>query len=204
MSPGEQLAIAIERLGAVQRQASWRGATPVGIGGLQARIIELLDTRAHGLTVSEAAAQLGVRIPTASTSVTALHRDGLLTKDDVAGSRAQLLTLTPAGRALAAQLRGAPSAVAAAADDLSAELLGTTLAGLSALVVALQRRGDIAPQRLCLGCAFFRPNADASGGPHRCALMDVALTGAELRLDCPDHQPASEHAVVENLAAVAI
>ena len=98
MSPGEQLAVAIERLGAVQRQASWRGATPVGIGGLQARIIELLDGARKG-DRQRSGCQLGVRIPTASTSVTALHAT-ICSRRRRRRFPRQLLTLTPTGRAL--------------------------------------------------------------------------------------------------------
>lgn len=109
--------------------------------------------------------------------------------------------LTAAGRHRAEQLRDPPSSIAAAAEQLPDEVVGAALVGLSALVATLQRRGAIAPQRLCIGCRFFRPAA-GDGTAHRCALMDVALAAAELRLDCTDHQPATEDAFVENLAAI--
>jgi len=201
MSSGSQLAVAIERLGALQRETAWRGATPAGIGGLQAQILGLLATRERGLTVSQTARQLGVRLPTVSASATALCTAGLVAKAETAGSRARLLTLTTAGRRLAEQLRAAPSVIAAAAEELPDEIVGGALVGLSALVTTLQQRGDIPRQRLCVGCAFFRPGPGARG-PHRCALMDVALTATELRLDCPEHQPASEETVSEHLAAI--
>jgi hypothetical protein len=43
--------------------------------------------------------------------------------------------------------------------------------------------------RLCLTCRFFGPDAHPGAARrHHCALLDLPLGDAALRVDCPDHQ----------------
>jgi hypothetical protein len=38
----------------------------------------------------------------------------------------------------------------------------------------------------------FRPDThQRSVSPHHCALLDLPLSGADLRTDCPEHEPAA-------------
>jgi hypothetical protein len=46
--------------------------------------------------------------------------------------------------------------------------------------------------RMCVSCRFFRPDTHRmSVSPHHCALLDLPLSGADLRTDCPEHEPAA-------------
>jgi hypothetical protein len=58
-------------------------------------------------------------------------------------------------------------------------------------VRALQVRGRIPVSQMCVTCRFFRPDAHAGAlRPHHCALVDAPFGDAQIRLDCPEHQPA--------------
>jgi len=200
MTPGRHLLLAIERLVAVEREGIARLGGPA-IGSLQARILGALLWR-DGQTVGSLAAELHVRTPTISVSVSTLTDQGLVGKQPVPGSRARSVHLTAAGRDLAERLADRPDSVADAADALPPEVLGETLAGLSAIVAGLVARGAIDQQRMCVTCAFFRPSAAPDRTPHRCALMDADLPPERLRLQCPEHSPAEPEALATNTEAV--
>ena len=61
---------------------------------------------------------------------------------------------------------------------------------------AIKVDGRIVPQRLCVTCLHFRPNAHPGdpAGPHHCAYVDAALSETDLRIDCPEHSEASPEA----------
>ena len=43
-----------------------------------------------------------------------------------------------------------------------------------------------------VSCRYFRPDThQRSVSPHHCALLDLPLSGADLRTDCPEHEPAA-------------
>ncbi|MDQ3792176.1 MAG: MarR family transcriptional regulator, partial [Actinomycetota bacterium] len=63
---------------------------------------------------------------------------------------------------------------------------------LMRLIFALQGAGVITVARMCVSCRFFRPDAhQRSASPHHCALLDMPLSGVDLRTDCPEHEPAA-------------
>src|SRR3546814_1750116 len=65
------------------------------------------------------------------------------------------------------------------------------LKGLTKMIGALQTRGTIPVQRMCVSCAHFRPNVHSDAAtPHHCAFVDAAFGDASLRLDCDDHVEA--------------
>src|SRR3546814_1012694 len=66
------------------------------------------------------------------------------------------------------------------------------LKGLTKMIGALQTRGTIPVQRMCVSCAHFRPNVHSDAAtPHHCAFVDAAFGDASLRLDCDDR--SEEH-----------
>src|SRR3546814_1949368 len=67
------------------------------------------------------------------------------------------------------------------------------LKGLTKMIGALQTRGTIPVQRMCVSCAHFRPNVHSDAAtPHHCAFVDAAFGDASLRLDCRSEEHTSE------------
>lgn len=142
----------------------------------------------------DAADSLGITPQTASVAISALVSKGLVIKlPDAGDRRASVLRLTRQGEAAARLATQWPAFLTAAMQDLDPAERQAFLRILIKLIRRLQADGEIVPQRLCITCAHFRPNAHSGrgGAPHHCALMDLALAEVDLRIDCPEHLPAA-------------
>lgn len=184
----EQLANGLERLAAVARREDWRTGETEGLTPTQADILRLVLARG-AVRLAQAAAHAGVSQPTASDAVTALERKGLIEKRaDPGDGRALALKATRSGRALGGRWRNS-------FEHIAAVIPAPDQARLLAIVVAaireLERRGEISPQRMCVTCRYFAAGVHAGARkPNHCRLLDTAIGDAELRVDCPEHEPA--------------
>jgi DNA-binding MarR family transcriptional regulator len=198
LPPDEPLAqrvtTGLAKVGIALKQQAWAEAGGRGLTPTQGQVLALLRASPAGLRVGTLAAQLGVTEPTASDSVAALARKGLVAKAPVAGDgRAVLVRLTPAGVREAAAAAAWPDFLLEAVDELSAAEQAAFLRGLVAMIRTLQVRGRIPVARMCVSCRFFRPYRHRDPGrPHHCAFVDAPFGDGELRLDCPDHATAPE------------
>lgn len=190
--PG-RLAAGLAKIAVALRHHAWRRETPRGLTPTQAQIVATLRAGPPaGLRVSEIAERLAVTAPTASDAVAALERKGLVERRGAADDRrARLVSLTDAGRSHAEASVGWPDFLASAVDALDPSEQRALLRSLVKLIRTLQVRGQIPVARMCVGCRFFRPNVHADPArPHHCAYVDAAFGDAQIRLDCPDHEPA--------------
>lgn len=198
-STAQRIAAGLARLGQVARHQFWSDAAWAG-GGLnptQAQILLYLG-RQKGLPprLAGLAAELGISPPTASDSVAALINKGLVSKGPVAGdARGVAIALTPAGLAQSLRLAERPNVLADVAASLPPAEQAALLRSLIAMVRDLQARGAIPAARMCANCRYFTPYAHtqsdgAVAKPHHCAFIDAPIGDADLRLDCPDHEPA--------------
>lgn len=185
----EQLSHALARLAALARQDDWRAGEVEGLTPTQGDILRALMQRPEGLRVGAVATHLNVTQPTASDAAAALERKGLVEKlADPNDKRALVLRITRSGRALA---RRWPLSFGAIVDALSPEDQARLLGVTSRAIKELQRRGAISPQRMCLSCRYFAPNAHrGKAQPHHCRLIDTPLGEGDLRIDCPEHEAA--------------
>jgi DNA-binding MarR family transcriptional regulator len=193
----DKLIDAVERLGHVMRVQLRAVAAESGLSPMQAELLIRLRDRDRESEVGQLAAWLDVRKPTVSDSVAALERKGLVIRrasDD--DRRRHSLRLTRRGRAVADRLSewNKPMRVALAGlegrDDLGPK--AATYELLVALVARLHEEGLVTVARTCGTCRFFRPDRHlGSERRHHCALLDLPLGGDNLRLDCPEHEPAA-------------
>ncbi|MGD9479815.1 MarR family winged helix-turn-helix transcriptional regulator [Shinella sp. G-2] len=189
----------LSRLATVLRVDDWNRAKAAGLNPTQLAILTLLDGRgARGLGVKEIAAHLGVSQPTATDSLNALERRGLLAKHPGESDRRAVniaptaegtatLRATEAGDGLVEQ------AIAGLDDREQEDLLLT----LIKMIRHLQDTDAIPVQRLCVTCRHFAPFAHADAArPHHCHYVDAAFGQPDLRLDCREHEanPASRAA----------
>ncbi|MFI2378260.1 MarR family winged helix-turn-helix transcriptional regulator [Streptomyces sp. NPDC018964] len=187
--PHEQLMVGITRLGQALRISSYRNAGPYRLSPLQADIIVLLAGDPRPRRLSDVALALASTPPTISDAVKALTAKGLVKRRrDASDARAVSLTLTRAGEVEAERLAELPAEFAEAMSSLTPEDLAAMLRGMSAMIRSLQDQRAIPVTRMCLTCAYFRPEAHpGSDRPHHCAFVDNAFGDGELRLECPDH-----------------
>ncbi|HEX6119438.1 MAG TPA: MarR family winged helix-turn-helix transcriptional regulator, partial [Dongiaceae bacterium] len=145
----------------------------------------------------DAADALGITPQTASVAIAALAAKGLVVKaPDASDRRAASLKLTRQGEVAARVAAQWPDFLLDAVRELDAEERTLFLRILIKLIRRLQVDRQIVPQRLCVTCVHFRPNAHPHdpAGPHHCAFVDAPLAETDLRLDCGDHSPANADA----------
>lgn len=184
----DQLAAGLERLSAVARQADWRAADAAGLTPTQADILRLAAARG-GVRLTAAAAHLGVSQPTASDAAAALESKRLIEKrPDRDDGRAIQMHPTRAGRRNVAQWEsGFDRIVQAMSSADQATMLGIVIRALR----QLEAQGAIPTQRMCLTCRFFEENAHpGTRKPHQCRLLRAPIGNEQLRVDCPEQQPA--------------
>lgn len=139
---------------------------------------------------------MGVTQPTATDSIAALVRKGLVIKlPDAQDKRAVAIRVTQAGCDVVRAIGLAMTSAERALETLSPQEQQTLLDLIIKTIRALQQAKAIPPQRLCVTCRHFRPYAHEDAElPHHCALVDAAFGGRHLRLDCAEHDPAPQPA----------
>lgn len=183
----------LERVAAVLRADQWSSANTLGLTPTQVHVLAFLAGRnAGGVRVKEIAAHLGVSPPSATDSIAALERKGLVHKAlDAGDARAVGVRITSEGRALLQAIGMAASATGTALATLDDAEQAQLLRLLIKLVRSLQIAGAMPVQRLCVTCRHFRPNIHADTlNPHYCAFVSAAFGDRHLRLDCSEHEPA--------------
>lgn len=184
----------LDRIGAAMRAERWGAAEDADLTPTQLDALAFVAGRSDkGVRLRAVAEHLGVTQPTATDSVAALVRKGLLTKtSDPDDGRAVVLRATPSGREINHDADLGDSAIEHALGSLPAQEQQTLLELVIKTIRALQEAKAIPPQRLCVTCRHFRPFVDADPLlPHHCALVDAAFGGRHLRLDCPEQQEAA-------------
>ena len=188
----QRVTTGLAKVGMALKQQAWAEAGGRGLTPTQGQALALLRANPDGLRLGALARQLGVTQPTASDSVAALQRKGLVDKAPVAGDgRAVAVRLTPAGAGEAAAAAAWPDFLLETVDELSAAEQAAFLRALVTMIRTLQEKGRIPVARMCVSCTFFRPfRHDDPVRPHHCAFVDAPFGDGELRLDCPDHRTA--------------
>lgn len=189
-----KIAAALERLGQAQRVLLQQAATAHGLSPIQARILAgLAASPDRGNSPADLAGELGVTRATVADALAALVRKNLINRQvTVADRRRAAVSLTVAGRDLAASLDGWAAPLEGELAVLPERDQGALLSTLLSLIAGLQRVGAVSTSRMCVTCMFFRPDAHpGAAAPHHCNLLDAPLAERELRIDCPEHQESA-------------
>jgi DNA-binding MarR family transcriptional regulator len=190
----------LDRVGSMLRSERWSATAALGLNPTQANVLAFLAGRsAEAIRVKEIAVQLGVSQPTATDSIAALERKGLVQKSVAAhDARSVGVQITSQGRKMLKAIGMSASATEEALAALSAPEKTELLLLLIKLIRNLQVSGAIPVQRMCVTCGHFRPNHYSGAlNPHHCAFVNAAFGDQHLRLDCNDHEsadPASQAA----------
>ncbi len=183
----------LDRIAAAMRADEWGVAEEAGLTPTQLHALTFIAGRGDaGLRLRAVAEHLGVTQPTATNSIAALARKGLVAKlPEAQDKRAVAIRVTPAGCDVVRAIGLAMTSAERALETLTPQEQQTLLALVIKTIRALQQAKAIPPQRLCVTCRHFRPYAHEDAElPHHCALVDAAFGGRHLRLDCPEHDAA--------------
>jgi DNA-binding MarR family transcriptional regulator len=188
-----KIVAALERLSQVFRVRLREEAWERDLSPTQAQF--LIYLRYHDVElrrVSQLAREFDLTQATVSDAVASLETKRLVQREQWPEDRRVVtLRLTPDGEKLAATLSEWADPVREHLERFSPEEREAVMRFLVGLIGSLQRSGLITVARMCVTCRFFlqdiHPDEPA---PHHCGLLGVPLSGADLRVDCPEHEPA--------------
>ena len=188
-----KLVAALERLSQVFRVRLREEAWKRDLSSTQAQfLIYLLYHDVELRRVSQLAREFDLTKATVSDAVASLETKRLVQREQWPEDRRVVtLRLTPDGEKLATILSEWADPVREHLERFSPEERKAVMRFLVGLIGSLQRSGLITVARMCVTCRFFlqdiHPDEPA---PHHCGLLGVPLSGADLRVDCPEHEPA--------------
>jgi DNA-binding MarR family transcriptional regulator len=190
----KKIVASLERISQVFRVLLRGEAQERDLSPIQAQfLVYLLHHRAALRRVSQLAREFDLTRATVSDAVGSLEKKGLIRRaswpDD---KRVTTLRLTPTGEHTARELAAWANVVDEHLKGCSSQEKEAVMRFLMGLIGSLQKSGLITVARMCITCRFFRPDAHPGGNsPHHCALLDVPLSGSDLRADCPEHELAA-------------
>ncbi len=194
----ERLQGALAKLSLAARHDYRTQARDAGLSAVQAQILTLL-VQDGPMEVGQLAARLALTPATVSDSVSALERRGLVVREPVPRDRRRVrVKPTARGKRTGRTLASWPELFQQGIADLSQAEKELLLRVVIRMILSLLAKGVIQQARMCVNCTYFRPDVhDDAERPHHCALADVPLGLASLRLDCPDHEegPAPSEAL---------
>ena len=188
-----KIVAALERLSQVFRVRLREEAWERDLSPTQARfLIYLLYHDVELRRVSQLAREFDLTQATVSDAVASLETKGLVRRELWPEDRRVVtLWLTPDGEKLAATLSEWADPVREHLKRFLPEEREAVMRFLIGLIGSLQRSDLITVARMCVTCRFFRQDIHpGEASPHHCALLDVPLGRADLRVDCPEHEPA--------------
>lgn len=190
----------LSRVAVAMRSDDWDRAKRLGLNPTQLAILDTLAGRDAGMGVKDIAVYLSVSQPSATDSISALERKGLVEKWPGSDKRAVVVCLTGEGRSILSRM-GPRTTAEQAVDALALNEQEEMLVSLVKMIRHLQETGAIPIQRMCASCRYFAPfkHADAAQ-PHHCNYVAAAFGQRDIRIDCREHEtadPASRAATWE-------
>jgi DNA-binding MarR family transcriptional regulator len=190
----KKIVASLERLSQVFRTLLRGEAQERGLSPIQAQfLVHLLHHGAALGRVSRLAREFDLTRATVSDAVGSLEKKGLISREPwPADKRVTTLRLTSTGEHTAQELAAWANVIEEHLKAYSPEEKEAVMRFLMGLIGSLQKSGLITVARMCVTCRFFRPDAHpGESSPHHCALLDVPLSGSDLRADCPEHELAA-------------
>jgi DNA-binding MarR family transcriptional regulator len=190
----KKIVASLERLSQVLRILLRGEAQERGLSPIQAQfLVYLLHHSATLRRVSQLAREFDLTRATVSDAVGSLEKKGLIRREPWPDDkRVTTLGLTHAGEHTARELAAWANVVEEHLKGCSPEEKEAVMRFLMGLIGSLQKNGLITVARMCVTCRYFRPDAHrGESSPHHCALLDVPLSGSDLRADCPEHELAA-------------
>ncbi|EKE68214.1 MarR family winged helix-turn-helix transcriptional regulator [Celeribacter baekdonensis] len=197
-SDSKHIITALQRLAMFWRASQWLVAKDFALNPTQGEVLTRVAAKPERAV--DLADMLGISQASLSDSVAALDRKGLVRRRrDPDDGRARMIEVTRAGASLAERMPDAPAVIQEAIAGLAEDDRAGLLRCLSLIIRSLQEAEAIPIQRMCLTCHYFRPHVHTDPvRPHHCGFVDAAFGDGGLRLDCADHETATEEEAARN------
>jgi DNA-binding MarR family transcriptional regulator len=152
-----------------------------------------LRRRFGGCALDDLATELGLAVIDLQAAVGTLVREGLLTMSPAPSYAPHdvRVELTGLGRAQPPELLNWAAELLTEIDRLDEEDQLRLFRLVQERIAAMQGSGQIPVAKMCISCRYFSPYAHAgTAAPHHCHLVGVPFGHHDLRLRCPEQQPA--------------
>lgn len=183
-----KIAAALERIAHAFKILQLKEGKGRNLSPIQMQI--LMFTHFHDqqlCTVSYLSREFDLTKPTISDAVRVLLQKGLVTKiPDSADSRSYYIKPTAEGQREITAMEGFGAPVLRPLQNLGREEKQQLLEALFQIIRHLNKAGVISVQRSCHSCRFYKTQ---EGQPY-CNLLNARLANEDIRLDCPEYQPA--------------
>lgn len=191
-SASVKLALGLFRIGQALANARGAAAAERGVSPLQLQILIDLEREPGGVSTAGALARrYGVSAPTLSDSLAVLTRRKLVTqRPSASDARVRELRASAKGKALAQRALADLDQLVRVCEQMPSEERERGLSTALDLIRRFNDLGWIRSDRMCVTCRFFeRDRAAKTPTPHWCRLIQRPLAAADLRVDCPEHDP---------------
>jgi DNA-binding MarR family transcriptional regulator len=188
-----RLAAGLARVAAAVHHASDSSSLGVERTLAQQQILLMLAQRPPHYPLTDLAADLGMSLGDTLAALSALVREQLatMTPEPSYSPHEVIVDLTVRGRAHAPEATTWAAHFLAQLDTLEHTEQRRLLRVVTEHIEGLQRRDEIPVAKMCVTCRFFdgyaHPGSDA---PHHCWLVDAPFGHRQLRLRCPEQEPA--------------
>jgi len=183
-----KIVVALERIAEAFRVLLWQGGKEHGLSPIQIQVLiySLYHTGAKS-KITYLASEFNLTKATVSDRVRVLLEKKLVNKvqDDV-DNRSFALELTREGKKIAQKSSLFANTLLKPISRLSGEQQQLMLLQLMNIIKELNEAGIVSVQRMCFSCQFYA----SKGNGHYCKLLQQPLRDKDLRVDCPEHEPA--------------
>ncbi len=188
-----KLALGLLRISQALANARGAAAAERGVSALQLQVLIDLSNESSGLgTAGALARKYGVSAPTLSDSLAVLVRRKLVAqRPSASDARVRELRATAKGRVLAQRALADLDRLVEVCVQMPHDEQQRSLSAALDLIRRFNALGWIQADRMCVTCRFFeRDRAPGTPAPHWCRLISRKLAASDLRVDCPEHEPA--------------
>lgn len=177
-----------ERLSHALRVLLWEKAKKNDLSPIQIQFLIFIKYHsADKATVSYLAREFNVTKATVSDSIRILEQKKYITKvQHSKDSRSSIIALTPEGIQAVHRTENFTDPVYDIVASTTEEDKTILWRNITTLIHQLNRMQLISAQNCCSTCCYFKHD----NGSNYCMLLQIRLKTDDIRLDCPDHNPA--------------
>ena len=183
-----KIVVALERISEAFRVLLWQQGKEQGLTPLQLQLVLFIDFHpAEQCKVNYLAGEFNVTKATISESVRLLAKKELISKEaDPDDSRSYSIHLSPKGKSVAKKTRSFAKSIEQPLHEFPATQKEVLYESLVHLITQLNKSNIISVQRMCHSCRFYEKGDQND----YCRFLDQPLFEKDIRMDCPEHQPA--------------
>lgn len=183
-----KIVVALERISEAFRVLLWEASKQHKLSPIQLQILIFLLFHEETMRkVSYLAQEFNMTKATVSDAVKVLAQKDLIRKEtSPTDSRSYFIHLTAKGEQIAQDASRFSQKLLQAVQLLGQEEADSFYKSTLTIMESLQQNGVIQVQRMCKTCQHYANNQ----GLHFCKLINKPLAINELRVDCPEHEPA--------------